>query len=616
MSNHKLVSVNVSGLLPGETYSYFFTGKGGNWPSTITAPTGSIVSCCTDSVETIKTAVNFCATTGSCYGDPNLLPYDNAQCGKNVADIYTLLNLRVREDVSGDTVLKKDFSVTCDNCLPNITITTPAKVTLTSSNKYECVSTITGLQKNESYSYRFYPVDGNWPVRLTNVSGIIKPIGTSTSISSDIIFCETTGVCAPSSNVFFTESSCVSPKDLSAKIYLEIVPLSCAGESVRGDQMTVVCNNCLPIATITTIPSITLTSTNAQNINVLINNLRKYKSYNYAIHKVDGNWPVRLSAVTGSFTPNSESFILTSRLTFCETTGICGVSSNNILSASESCLDKNQLFSRLYVSVTPTECDTETVVSNHFSVLCNDCLPKIRVSLPSDVSITNSNTYTVSSTIDGLITGKSYNYEYDSINSNWPTVIEPISGTFIASSGSKQISSKLTFVYPSGDALGVNGLLDYTTNEVNQTYDPYVTMNLLVESNDCEQDTASSRDFTATCDNCLPCLSCASAYFSGYPIMTLATGCCSGTKVMLVNVSGAVPFDNYIYALTGINGNASFSPATGLINFANGGSGVIQTLMTTSLINNQKTIVNVSLTHLDTNITNKSSLAIVCGTGC
>lgn len=617
MSNFKNVAVNVSGLTANHVYEYAFNGAGGNWPATLSSSSGILASDSPIKAYAVNTSVQFCATSGSCYGATELLPYVIEPSRLDNSDVFTILNFVLKDKETEEVVLTSNVKVSCVDCILYPKITTIYNSNLTSTNSTNITLNISDLVVGETYNYRFYGLDGNWPVMLSNISGTIVPSKRDNNIlSSRLTFVENTGLFNGDNNKVIDPLSCVANKDLYAVIYATITAASSPNEPVKTENMMINCNDCLPNPSIGAISNLTLSSgNNSQALNIPLTNLHKNTRYNYMFHSVGGNWPVNMSNLSGSFTPNSSSFSLSSRISFCDSTGVCAGSPNTIMNIPINCLDKNKYLTA-YLYISPVDCPYQNAVSNHFTVTCDNCLNSPSVSITSDLEVTTQTTdFAIS--LRNLVPGETYNYSFEGIYGNWPVVIDPASGTVIARSATETADGKLTFCFPTGDALNQPGLLNYSINPLNQDY-PNKLSKFRVKLNNakCSDVVAYSQQYTTVCDGCLPCLNCASISFSGSPTLSLPTGCCSGTDMMFIRVTGANPDHAYRYELTSLSGDVNFVPSTGLVYVNNNGSSIVPVLMSTNLVLKEQALVQAKLVDIDSSGEAVDYLGLECGAGC
>ena len=152
-----------------------------------------------------------------------------------------------------------------------------------------------------------------------------------------------------------------------------------------------------------------------------------------------------------------------------------------------------------------------------------------------------------------------------------------------------------------------NGLYDKSNTK-------FLSLNTSVEPSGCAGAKSYGNDFTIKCT--LP----STDYIVGFqdgPIMTLPVGCCSGTRLVLVNVSGAVPGDIHKYEFTSFSPKVTFSiPYSGYATFKQGGSGTIMTVANTNLTNYDEAVVKFKLINENLGIENHEYLGLKCGPEC
>lgn len=625
MSNFKNVTVTVSGLEPNHLYYYTFDGLGGNWPATLSGGSGLLAVEAANKPKNINTAVQFCATTGSCYGSSNLLPHTIEPTRQDNSDIFTILNFVLRDSVTDNVVLSQTVNVYCGDCIQYPVITSTYNSILTNTNSTNLVLNISDLVVGETYNYTFYGLDGNWPVMLSNISGTIVPSRRDNNIlNSRITFVESSGLHVLDNNRVIEPVSCTADKDLYTVIYASLTAATSPNEAIRTENIFISCNNCLPTPKIVdignvvdnTIEDIVLSSSHQYPLSVKLENLHKNTRYNYMFHSVNGNWPVHINNLSGSFTANGPTFDLKTKFTFCESTGICYGSTNSILNSDIACLNTNNKYFTGYLYLAPIDCPQSSSTSNHFTINCSGCVNRLSASMmPSDQTTTQY--YDLSTSFDNLVIGKTYNYSFDGIYGNWPVVIDPASGSITAKSSSHIVSNKVVFTFPTGDAIGQPGLLDYTINNITQDYGyKFTKFRSYIVDSECSDINAYSNEMVLTCNGCLPCLNCATISFSGGPTLMLPTGCCSGTDMMFVSVTGANPNNPYRYELSSLSGDITFVPSTGLVYVKNNGSSIIPVLMTTNLILTEQALAQAKLIDIGSGAEVVDYLGFVCGSGC
>jgi hypothetical protein len=272
--------------------------------------------------------------------------------------------------------------------------------------------------------------------------------------------------------------------------------------------------------------------------------------------------------------------------------------------------------------VSPVTCDQEAAIDTT-TIICNNCLPEIGISAIDEVTLStpNNNLYTLTHNLSGLIEDQQYSYSYQGIESNWPTIISPLSGSFTARNPSQTLESQLMFCYPQNLCpSGTNGLFDYTIDNRAQKM---LKKNLLstrlqltVSPDNCGLPSTTSDVFTLNCSGCLPAFSYSSINFTDTPELALAGPCCTGMKAISVDVSGTVPGDKYSYVFDSASSQVSFTPTSGVVYFGGDGNGSLNTVMNIDLIESQQIVISCSLTHYNSDITTMDFLAVKCSGAC
>jgi hypothetical protein len=106
--------------------------------------------------------------------------------------------------------------------------------------------------------------------------------------------------------------------------------------------------------------------------------------------------------------------------------------------------------------------------------------------------------------INGLIPYEKYNYVFNSVGSNWPTVISPISGSFTASSTTMSIDATAYFCASAESCQDCEGLLDYDECLCNlgDAYFTKVQASFYLEND--PGNVFKSDTIKLICDGCLP----------------------------------------------------------------------------------------------------------------
>lgn len=633
MSHFRNVTVRISGLEPNASYDYAWNGLGGNWPALIGSKSGLIASDSYNSVYEVNTAVQFCATTGSCVGDSSLLPYSIEKCDIQSGDVYSVLELIIKRQATDQVELTKNVRIVCEECTnrPSVSATYLNVLNTITGNRSEIKVDLQKLIPQKTYFYKFVSIDGNWPVTISNLSGSFVPSSSEATVYSSLLFNEATGII--SDNIFNNDiPPCLSDTNFNATISFQLESEDdCeVGQKYTSHPLTFTCRDCLGNIVIDDILDINLgpSQGNYAHINTTIKNCHKNNRYNYQFHSAGGNWPVNINNVSGSFIANdSTSYKLVSLLSFCESNTVCDINDNAMLTPKSVCLTDSHKMNTLYLYVEPADCKLQAGVSNQFHVHCTDCFiePSISMGLNGQLLLSDNDlTINTSDQVNdlnlefrNLVKGSNYAYSFDGIDGNWPVIIDPPSGEFRAKKTIETRKHKILFALPTGDALNNAGALYYNISPYNQEYEnKFSTFHAVLNKKDCEGSYYESNNMELKCADCLPCLNCTTVSFSGSPILNLPLSCCSGTDMMFVSITGANPDEVYRYELTSLSGQISFVPHTGMVYMGKSGSAIVPVLMTTKLTNREQGLAQATLTDIGSGAETLGFLGILCGEEC
>jgi hypothetical protein len=275
---------------------------------------------------------------------------------------------------------------------------------------------------------------------------------------------------------------------------------------------------------------------------------------------------------------------------------------------------------KLRLEVKETGCNDSTAQSNECRVSCDNCLKKLEIVQDSNAVLDTfgNNTYILNSKLNNLIPGETYKYNFSRVDSNWPVVVSRQSGEFVATADSRTIKTDIGFCYPSGSCATDtrDTILVYKENSLyDGSKNKFITLNMNVQQTSCSNLTTYSNDFTLNCNNCLPITDYAVS-FSGAPVLTLPVGCCSGTKLLSVNVSNAMPGDNHTYRFISASPDITLTPASGNIVFQSSGQANLLTVADINLQNQSQAVIQFKLTNTSNALEAMDYLAVKCGPEC
>lgn len=176
-----------------------------------------------------------------------------------------------------------------------------------------------------------------------------------------------------------------------------------------------------------------------------ITGLRPYESYLYSWKVISSNWPVVTNAISGELKPASSVGTINSTMAFCPTTGSCSNLTLPYTLHSQCSLEqRSDPYITLQLSIQSRSFDASESLSDQFTIICDDCLPKPRIDIQSltpttVVESTNDNapipSYAFRLKFNNLNLGENFSYTIETIKADWPIVFSvPLSGSFIANS--------------------------------------------------------------------------------------------------------------------------------------------------------------------------------------
>lgn len=283
---------------------------------------------------------------------------------------------------------------------------------------------------------------------------------------------------------------------------------------------------------------------NTHKIFTSFQNLIPLETYSYELEAVRSNWPAAVSAISGSFIPTKTDYDIVTNLKFCSSSGDCN-SSELLQYLPEKCSIDNVPFVEVRI-ILNLPYSNQKIHSSTQRVECDDCLPKLNISVPSKTVLTaaSGNIHDFNINASGLKPYSSYVYSFTEFDTNHLIGVEKLSGTiYTQNSASAIISNSLIFCESSGYC---NRYV--TTGVANDD----VCNNLLSSSfrlelnSSCLPAPVISDKIEVDCDNCLPVVNIA-----------LPTSISTLTSTNLVSITGSItnlkPFQSYSYYFTGDN---------------------------------------------------------------
>lgn len=227
---------------------------------------------------------------------------------------------------------------------------------------------------------------------------------------------------------------------------------------------------------------LTLTENNKCDMVFELANLRPTDSYIYTIDGVGGNWPVTVTPISGIIKPARPSGIIDVNLLFCPSTGLCG---GNILDYSliDECYlkDQSKIYTTLKLSLKPELQPDMESFSDHYTVICDKCLPpkptiefiNVPSANPGDVIDANFDgvpyhafRLKVTHEDNKTKTDRNYVYTVETLSAEWPVIyITPTGGIVTIKNGQTSVEFDGRFYFCPTTGLcppGSNNVPPYT----------------------------------------------------------------------------------------------------------------------------------------------------------
>ena len=260
---------------------------------------------------------------------------------------------------------------------------------------------VSGLNPNNKYRFKFTNNGGNWPVRVTPLSGVFYP----SNVKTYVYFCSTTGDCpASDANVFFNTPQthisdpglALGPKSLYSVLGLSITEYDNLNEIIYTHPCIVECDECVPQLSSRT-DSASLTRSDGSSVSIMseINGLIPGQSYTYSFQGAGGNWPTKIVPRSGTIKASNEYVTITNLVSLCSSSDACLEADNNVLNyidTSDS-IEREDIYSVINLVINPVNETLQKTSTSSFSILCDDCLPKTHVSLPPVIDLNPGDTF-------------------------------------------------------------------------------------------------------------------------------------------------------------------------------------------------------------------------------
>lgn len=283
---------------------------------------------------------------------------------------------------------------TDSSILPNVSNASELNTSLNAQvgNSMVLSPLLTNLQPYEEYSYEFKRIDSNWPIKLSSVSGIIKPSAASGHINSLLTFFPVSGSCTSTSAGYSFVPSCLTSSTNIQYIVMQLAvkPLSYVGSEILSDQFTVGCNDCLPKARLT-MDNNSLSIDNKETVTVTLSNFPINKVYNYSIVSLNSEWPLYATPSSGSLLITDSSFSFPIDLVYCASSGLCPNARPGILTYAvpNNEITKQSWFrpsTSFQLSLSDPDYSSIIYYSDIMRLSCSDCFDTESVDIKCDVN--------------------------------------------------------------------------------------------------------------------------------------------------------------------------------------------------------------------------------------
>lgn len=255
-------------------------------------------------------------------------------------------------------------------------------------------------------------------------------------------------------------------------------------------------------------------------------------------------------------------------------------------------------------------------------------IPKIFLSEINRVSDTQNNLFSINANISGLQKGSLYNYIFNAIDSNWPSNIEPISGSFVAPASGFDITSILKFCpaykYDTDEDCDYNLNYSLDSTDLNLVKDNIYTLLQLQLSTDGYPLVSNKISISTSIDitnspgtSGLPIIKrdeCASVSIIT-PIETpnsinVSGYLCAHYIPLVINIEHATPGSEYLLSLISSDPNVGVFPSSIPVSFGLNGSGKASS--TINLNGSERAIITAKLSNGLADYSVQDSIVVAC----
>lgn len=248
---------------------------------------------------------------------------------------------------------------------------------------------------------------------------------------------------------------------------------------------------------------------NPIDISATLKGLIPYQKYNFVFDSVAANWPTVINPVSGSFTASSSSGTVDATVYFCPSKDACN-NCDGLLSYQDCLCDiGDNYFTKIQMSFSLDQDPSKSFKSDSIKVVCSGCLPKAQIVSNSGLALTTNNKFPIHYIFDNLKPYKTYAYNVEAINSDWPFYLSSISG-LITSSGVRDVVETFGgFCATTGECPNnTKGVVPYTMSvggvncAANSWTLPQTSLRLVLTDPDCPTVTYHSNILRLNCSDC------------------------------------------------------------------------------------------------------------------
>jgi len=506
--------IAISGLNYNSTYNYVIELLDSNSLLGFSELSGTIVTN-TNTVEVINSKMILCENSGECSNYSTLGAVSN--CLNSLP--YGNIRVKITSDCLDYPVYSDKINIICDYCWPRIIFDITENDSIADSNEYAFSFTVNSLQPYQTYTYSITNIESNNIIAFESLSGLFTTDeDTNFTSSSKIIFCDASGYYNDYHIVNNSENCDLINKYVKFNLTLDSL---CLDNPVSSKNTKIECENCLPDRHSVVLQGNSLYHADeAIDLTATINNTIPNHTYTYEFDSIDGNWPIKIYPISGSFVADDDSRVILAQASFCCPSGTC--SGTLFPKTYDSFKYKNNYLTQdIRLNVTDTcanhiKSDDATIFIQLKDIVVEPLDDVYNVVLDQ----TTNGCYNLNMNIKECINTHTYTYQYNAIDGNWPVILSNVSGTFTNRFPNNLITTQLSFCPSTGicnnlpGSISPTNVLNYGSILANNcsTNNKFIKLQLSVYSN-CyaNQKLFFSQPITVYCEDCISAPSITSA---------------------------------------------------------------------------------------------------------